>query len=69
MTTDQQILDEAKASLLRILQSDSASWSESERQQNLLEINRLQDLIDRYESKVASASGRRIMQPIRRVNL
>ena len=67
--TNQQILNEAKDSLLRILQTDTSSWSESQRTQQQLEIRALQDLIDRYEEKTAAGSGRRIFQPVRRVNI
>jgi len=67
--TDQQILDEAKDSLLRILQTDTSSWSESARQQQQIQIRDLESLIDRYESKVASSAGRSIAVPVRRVRI
>jgi hypothetical protein len=67
--TDQQILNEAKDSLLRILQTDTSSWSESQRNQQQLEIDKLERLIDRYETKTAAAGGRSVFQPIRRINL
>lgn len=68
--TDQQILDEARDSLLRILQSDTSSWGEAQRNARQLEIDKLERLIDRYETKVsASGGGRRICQPIRRVDV
>lgn len=67
--TDQQILNEAKDSLLRILQTDTSSWSEGERTQQQQQISQLQSLIDRYEKKVASAAGRRLHRPIRRTNI
>lgn len=67
--TNQQILDEARDSLLRILQTDTSSWSESQRSQQQIQIRQLQDLIDRYEQKVTSESGRRPFHPIRRVDL
>jgi hypothetical protein len=66
--TDQQILDEARDSLLRILQSDTSSWSEMQRTQQQLQIDKLERLIDRYETKVSAAGGRRIFHPVRRVN-
>jgi len=69
VATDQQILDEAKDSLLRILQTDTSSWSESARNQQQIQIRDLEALISRYEQKTSSSSGRRIVQPIRRVNI
>ena len=66
--TDQQILDEAKDSLLRILQTDTTEWGESQRRQHQLEIDKLERLIDRYETKVAGSAGRRIIRPITRVD-
>jgi hypothetical protein len=67
--TDQQILDEAKDSLLRILQTDTSSWSESKRAQQQIQIRDLKELISEYETKVESAAGRRIAVPVRRVNI
>jgi len=67
--TDQQLLDAARESLLRILATDSAEWSESKRMQRQLEIDKLQTLVDRLEEKVAASQGRRLFQPIRRVNV
>jgi hypothetical protein len=66
--TDTQILNAAKDSLLRILETDTSSWGEGERNQSQLEINRLETLIANYEKKIASASGRRLHMPMRRVN-
>lgn len=67
--TDQQILDEAKDSLLRILQTDTSSWSEQNRQQQQLQIRELRELISDYEGKLVGASGRTLIQPVRRINL
>jgi len=73
--TDQQILDEARDSLLRILQTDATFMSSSEKQMRQLEISELKDLIASYESKVVAAAGttptggRRFMMPVRRVNV
>lgn len=67
--TDQQILDEARDSLLRILTTDTSTWSEAQRSQQQLEIKELRALITDYESKVASAAGRQILAPVRRVNI
>jgi len=67
--SDQAILDNAKDSLNRILQTDSSAWSEQARNQQALQIDKLSALIDRYETKVAAGNGRRIFQPLRRVNL
>lgn len=66
--TDQQILNEAKDSLLRILQSDTSSWSEFQRSQQQIQIKQLQDLIDRYETKTAASAGRQPFMGIRRTH-
>jgi len=67
--TDQQILDEARDSLLRILQTDTSSWSEEQRAQQQIRVSELEGLIGRFETRVATSAGRRIVQPIRRPNL
>ena len=67
--SDQQLLDKAKDSLARILDTDSSSWSEGERQQQHLQIKELRDLISDLEGKVVGASGRQLIQPVRRINL
>ncbi len=69
MATDQQILDEARDSLLRILQTDTSSWSESARNQQQIQIRDLKDLIGDYEKKTASSGGRSMIMPVRRVNV
>jgi hypothetical protein len=66
--TDQQIADNAREALNRILQTDSSEWSEGERSQRMLEIDRLEAIISKFEAKSAR-SGRRIFVPIRRVDL
>jgi hypothetical protein len=65
--TAQQQLDAANDSLLRILQTDTSSWSESGRMQQQIQIRDLQNLIDNLETKVSAQSGRRIISPVRRV--
>ena len=69
--TAQQQLDAANDSLLRILQTDTSSWSESGRAQQQIRISELNDLIEKLETKVAqaTATGRRIFSPVRRVNI
>lgn len=67
--TAQQQLDAANDSLLRILQTDTSSWSESGRAQHQIRISELNDLIEKLETKVAQVSGRRIFSPVRRVNI
>lgn len=67
--TDQQLLDKSRDSLARILDTDTSSWSESQRNQQMIQIDKLSNLIDRLEKKVASGGGRRILGPVRRVNL
>ncbi|MEL6109054.1 MAG: hypothetical protein AAFU85_23865 [Planctomycetota bacterium] len=69
MASDQQILDEARASLLRILQTDTSSWSNAERSQQQIQVRELNELIDSYERKVANAGRRSFIQPVRRVDL
>lgn len=66
--TDQQIANEARDSLLRILATDTANWSEGERRQQQLEIDRLEGIITKFEAK-ASRSGRRIFNPVRKVDV
>lgn len=66
--TAQQQLDAANESLLRILETDTSSWSESGRAQQQIQIRDLMALIDRLETKVAAQSGRRIFGPVRRVD-
>lgn len=67
--TDQQLLDAARESLLRILATDTEEWSESKRMQRQLSIDKLMNQIDRLEEKVSASQGRRIFQPVRRVNV
>lgn len=66
--TAQQQLDAANDSLLRILQTDTSSWSESGRAQQQIQIRDLQSLIESLEAKVAAQSGRRFINPVRRVD-
>ena len=63
------VFDAANDSLLRILQTDTSSWSESGRAQQQIRISELNDLIEKLETKVAQATGRRIFSPVRRVNI
>ena len=65
--TAQQQLDAANDSLLRILQTDTSQWSESGRMQQQIQIDKLYNLIDQLETKVAAQGGRRIIAPVRRV--
>ena len=65
--TDQQLIDEARDSLLRIMQTDSSSWSDERRSQQQLEIDKLEAFIDRRERKLRNAT-RRIHFPVRRVD-
>lgn len=67
--TDQQIADAARDSLARILATDSSAWSEGERRQQMLEVDRLETVISKFEAKAARSGGRRIFQPVKRVNL
>lgn len=67
--TYQQQLDAANDALLAILQSNSSEMEQEDRRLVHLEIQRLEKLIATLERKVAIVAGRRIHQPIRRVNL
>lgn len=66
--TNQELLDAARCSLKRILDTDTSSWSESGRAQQQIQIRDQMALIDRLETKVAAQSGRRIFGPVRRVD-
>jgi hypothetical protein len=66
--TDQAIADAARNSLLRILETDTTSWSEGERNQHQLEVDRLEAVITSFEAK-ANRSGRRIFSPIKPVGM
>lgn len=67
--SDQQIADAARDSLARILETDAAEWSEGQRRQRQLEIDKLTATIEKFEGKAAQSSGRRIFSPMKRVNL
>ena len=67
--TDQQIADSARDALKRILDTDSSELSDQQRRMRHLEIDKLRKLIDESESSASRNSGRRILQPVRRVNL
>jgi hypothetical protein len=49
--SDQTIADNARDALNRILQTDTTEWSEGERRQSMLEIDRLEDIITKFEAK------------------
>jgi len=66
--TDQQIVDAARDSLLRILETDTTEWSEGERRQQQLEIDRLEAVITKFEAKAGRSAGRRIFSPMTRVD-
>jgi len=67
--TNQQIVDAARDSLLRILATDSAEWSEGERRQRQLEIDRLEGIISKFDAKTARSGGRQIIFPVTPVDL
>jgi hypothetical protein len=66
--SDQQIADNARDALNRILEADTSEWSEGERRQSMLEIDRLEDIITKFEAKASRSAGRRIFSPIKPVN-
>ena len=67
--TDQQIADAARDSLARILATDTAEWSESQRRQRALEIDRLTSVISEFDAKASRSAGRQIIHPMKRVNV
>ena len=67
--SDTEILNSAKDSLKRILDTDTSNWSEGERRQQQLEIDRLVNVIDRYEQKTAATAGRKLHFPVGRVDI
>ena len=66
--TDQELANAARDSLARILTTDTSSWSEGDRRQQQLEIDKLDAIISRYEAKASRSQGRSIFVPIRRVD-
>ena len=66
--TDTQLLNAARDSLLRILETDTSSWSEEGKAQHQFDIDKQWALIEKLEKRVSSAGGRRLHLPMRRVN-
>lgn len=66
--TNQQIADAARDSLARILATDASMWSEGERRQQMIEVDRLESIITKFEAK-AGREDRRIFFPVTPVNL
>jgi len=67
--TDQEILDAAKDSLARILATDTSAWGEAQRNQQQLQIDKLEGLITRYERKTSASAGRRILTGVRPIQI
>lgn len=65
--TNRELANAARESLARILATDTAEWSEGQRKQRQLEITELRHTIKDFEAEAARESGRRILQPVRRV--
>ena len=65
--TAQQQLAAANDSYLRILQSDTAEWSEGERRQRTLDLKELRESIAFLQGQVESQAGRRFLTPVTRV--
>jgi hypothetical protein len=61
--TDQQLLDAARDSLLRILGADVSEVSQQSKRARMLEIDRLQSLIETYERRLANES-RPVFRPV-----
>jgi hypothetical protein len=66
--SDQTIADAARDSLLSILEGKSAEWAEASERARMLEIDRLQGVIDYFEKR-ANASGSPIFKPIKPVDV
>lgn len=66
--SDQAIANAARDSLKRILDTDTSSWSEGQRQAQQLEIDRLTNVISEFEAK-ANRGSRRIFSPVQRVDV
>lgn len=68
MATDQEILDNAKASLNDILLGKVEEFREGSESARTLRIEALQNLIREYEAKVAATNGN-VFKPIREVDI
>lgn len=66
--TDRQIADSARDSLKRILDTDTSAWSQADKRQQQLEIDRLSAIIVDFESRI-NRSTRQVTRPIVRVNI
>lgn len=64
-TTDQELYDSARAALNNILDGNVAEFYEGSERARLLEIDRLEKIIEKYEAKLNAASHQ-ILRPIRR---
>lgn len=64
-TTDQQILDAARDRLLDIINGRVAEFREGMESARLLEIDRLESIITKYEARVSATDGGPIFRPIR----
>jgi hypothetical protein len=66
--TDQQIADSLADSLLRVVDTDSASWKEGEREQQLLDPEKMYRL-KKQMAIDAVRSGGTIFRGVKRVNV
>lgn len=62
--TDQQILDAARDRLLAVITGGVAEFKEAGEEARLLEIDRLEQVIEKYEARVAGASVP-VFRPVR----
>ncbi len=67
--TDQQRLDALRDSYLRIVNGDAREMREGIRSLGFHSLKDMGDEIDRLERKIAMSGGRRILQPVTRVNI
>jgi hypothetical protein len=66
--SDQQILDAARDRLLAILTGGVAEFREGNDEARMLEIDRLESLIEKYEGRVATVDVP-VFRPVRCVDL
>lgn len=62
--SDQQILDAARDQLLAVLTAGVAEFGEGGERARMIEVDRLENLIEKYENKIARSSSGSILRPI-----
>lgn len=69
MATPESLLEACEASIERILATDVEEWEEKDRRAQHIRLKELQAFRDQLKAEVATNSGRRIIGPVRRVNI